>query len=68
MELLQPKCVFTGVATVALGQLKYVFATAAGFMCTSSDVHRDVIYGIAETEGVSIGTQIHLGNQNYGIH
>ena len=58
MELLPRKCVFTGVADVAIGQLTYVFATAAGFTCTSSNDRLHVIYVIVETEGVSIGTQI----------
>ena len=58
MELLQPKCVFTGVAVVALGQLTYVFATAAGFTCTSCEDHLHAGYVIVETEGVSIGTQM----------
>ena len=58
MELLLPKCVFTGPVAVAVGQLTYVFATAAGFTCTSSDQHLHVGYVIVETEGVSIGTQM----------
>ena len=58
MELLLPKCVFTGPVAVAVGQPTYVFSTVAGFTCTSSDHHLHVTYVIAETEGVSIGTQV----------
>ena len=58
MELLLPKYVFTGTVAVALGQLTYVFATAAGFTCTSSDDRLHVGYVTVETEGVSIGTQM----------
>ena len=57
MELLLLNCVFTGPVAVALGQLTYVLATAAGFTRTSSDDHLHVRYVIVETDGVSIGIQ-----------